>query len=167
MTSDTCTAAAMRAMGRRWAADTGAHTAWLRRAVALWVQALGADGPLSREDVALIAVCVAHRGEGIVRELLTAALMPHASAPAPACALLDMARQGAATPRRRRARDLAHAIMGACGEPAHWRAACTLSMTLDLACGRPGDACQTACRLLAVDESHAWAHAILDMTSPG
>ncbi len=166
MTCGACTAAHMRAMRRRWAADTGAHTAWLRRAMALWAQALGADGSLSREDVALIAVCVAHRGESIVCELLTVTLMPDAPAPAPACALLDMARHGAATPRRRRACNLAHAVVRACGEPAHRRAACPLSMTLDLACGRPGDACQTARRLLAVDESHAWAHAVLDMTGP-
>lgn len=77
-----CAAARMHAMARRWASDTGAHTAWPRRAVALWARALGADLPLRGEDVALIAVCVAHRGEPLVRELLTVALMPAAPAPA-------------------------------------------------------------------------------------
>ncbi len=166
MTAGMGAAARMHAMARRWAADTGSHTAWPRRAVALWTRTLESDLPLDGEDVALIAVCVAHRGETLVRELLTAALMPGAHATADVCALLDMARHGAATPRRRRACNLAHAVVRACGEPAHRRAACPLSMTLDLACGRPGDACQTARRLLAVDESHAWAHAVLDMTGP-
>ncbi len=74
-----------------------------RRAVALVDTNPESDLPLDGEDVALIAVCVAHRGETLVRELLTAALMPGAHATADVCALLDMARHGAATPRRRRA----------------------------------------------------------------